>query len=303
MCLANWAIVFLPPASHPKNAGLLVIIITCNANNQDRWAALWHDPFVQNVEWDVICLQEVGNPRPEWTARPGNKPWPTTQFSQPAVFRYYTYNPPTLGNLVVTIIHCEWVSRQKNHTVMILPRDVNVSAFNMSSEKGVTARPYMGIKVQLSIDNVGLRWVLLGCVHVVANPSKAPIEVIEALQWVHTACHERGTAEGQNSVSHLGRWLLFGDFNSNPQKIGNVINSEPRFTPPLYPNGGTTYFNGGETHQSGRTIDYGAYSHLYLLPNANAPGSWERGIYFSDHYLMKFEDLAVAVENYSTTGY
>jgi hypothetical protein len=127
-----------------------VRIITWNANSRGRWDQLWSDPLVASLNWDVICLQETGNPdTANWTHVSGPV-WDQNAAQRDTieshVRRRYTYQPPTY-HTTMHIVHTEWATRQKNHLVIITK-----SHASWAAELGadMSDRPAMGIKVRLT---------------------------------------------------------------------------------------------------------------------------------------------------------
>lgn len=239
-----------------------MIIITWNANAVNRWDQLWNEKLVQTLGWDVICLQEVGNPRPEWTQVEGPD-WGVST-SQAFQIRKYSYTTPF--GLPLYITHCEWTKHQKNHLVMIT-RTLPAWATNLSGDMG--ERPCFGIKARLHF-----RWpqedhmdVFIGCVHIISS-YKSPAETTAMLQYVDTMTQVKGC---------LG-WVLFGDFNANPSDMKQATNRH------------VVAFNGWtQKNQQAYPLDY-------LLANGDYITStpyyqWEPGTAMSDHRLMMYYQL------------
>lgn len=239
----------------------MVVVLTWNANNSARWPYLWQSTFVQENNWEVICLQEAGAPAAEWTQITGPQ-WGADPGNKDAVFRKYTY-VDLLGR-TVHIIHCEWVKRQKNHTVMI----TKAAAYPISIAGDVGIRPCLGVLIRLKHDDNTTKRAILGCVHIVSS-DKAPEEVREMLRFIECMVREK-KAHG---------WMLFGDFNANPLKLSSAANCF------------TTYYPGQtQKNEKGYPLDYGAFNKLELLTTANTISNWyPTNDYGSDHRLMKYE--------------
>jgi len=242
----------------------MVVVLTWNANNSERWSNLWRNRFVVENNWEVICLQEAGAPAAEWTHVSG-PPW-RVDTNRDVVFRKYTY-VDLLGR-PVNIIHCEWVKRQKNHTVMI----TKAPAYPISIAGDVGIRPCLGVRVRLTWNNM-TRTAILGCVHIVSS-DKAPAEVTEMLQYIG-AMVRRTQANG---------WLLFGDFNADPNKVTQGMGA-------TWPAANTTFFPGQtQKNQTQYPLDYGAFSDIGLLA-ADSTTWYPSDEWVSDHKLMKYEQV------------
>lgn len=241
-----------------------MIIITWNANDVDRWNKLWNDNSVRTLGWDVICLQEAGNPRPEWHQLSG-KPWGAAT-SESFLIRKYSYT--TSFGLPVFITHCEWTNRQKNHLVMVT-RALPGWATDLSGDMG--ERPCLGIKVRLEFRYPTLRVidVLIGCVHIIATSSKAPAETNAMIQYVDMMAN----------VSQCQSWILFGDFNASPQQVAHATKRH------------VVAFTAGWTqvNQQQYPIDYLVSSDQAVLDTPVF--QWEPGTAMSDHRLMVFYQL------------
>jgi endonuclease/exonuclease/phosphatase family metal-dependent hydrolase len=264
-----------------------VKIITWNANRVNRWTMLWADRSVRDWDWDVICLQEAGNPLENQWTRVAGPPWDESLKHKTAIFRYYTYHPYN-DHKEVSIMHGEWIDKQKNHLVMIIKGSTPALAFNLSGDEGFSTRPYMGIKVRLQRGTQYI-WVLLGCVHVVAS-GKAAVEVSESMRFVVQMV----------DLKQAAGYLLFGDFNSSPGNIASAIKyGQQPWQSPFGGKAGTTHYPGG-THDKGETLDYAAYSDHQLLPDLMTPDiwNWDRSTTKSDHYLMSFYDTALWVSEF-----
>jgi hypothetical protein len=98
-----------------------VNIITWNANRKKRYDLIWTDTLVKRWAWDVICLQEAGNPAREWGNPQKGRAWQAKKqrkpSDEPLEARWYTYTPP--GFPQVYIVHGQWVNHDKNHLVII----------------------------------------------------------------------------------------------------------------------------------------------------------------------------------------
>lgn len=248
-------------------------IITWNANSRGRWDQLWSDPLVASMNWDVICLQEVGNPDaanwthvsgPVWNPNAGQR-----DTIESHVRRRYTYQPPNY-NVTLHIVHTEWANRQKNHLVIITK-----SHASWAAELGgdMSDRPAMGIKVRLTKPGVAYD-VLLGCVHIVANPAKSPYEVSALVPAINSMCQE-ANAQG---------WILVGDFNCPPQKLTNEASTAL----------GTWYPLGRTQQNVADPIDYivvqpDLYKAIMAIPNID--GKWEQGTAASDHVLIRYTQI------------
>jgi hypothetical protein len=234
-----------------------VIVLTWNANNRDRWGELWRDQFVIGNNWEAVFLQEAGNPDPAWTQLSG--PAWRANTHEDVVFRTYRY-VDILGRTIY-IAHCEWVRRQKNHTVMI----TKAPARPISIAGDVGIRPCLGTHIRLRYPDNSTKTAILGCVHIVSS-YKAATEVAEMTQVIDEMVRQK-RADG---------WLLFGDFNAQPDKIAQEANCK------------TTYFP-GQTHKTrkGYPLDYGAFSKMELLQAQTS--TWYQGPYLSDHRIMKYE--------------
>lgn len=242
----------------------MVVVLTWNANNSQRWSYLWQNKFVLENNWEVICLQEAGNPAPEWKQITG-LPWGANT-KLDVVFRKYTYTD--LLSRSVNIIHCEWVKRQKNHTVMI----TKPPAYPISIAGDVGIRPCLGVLVKLTHEDKTTKKAILGCVHIVSS-DKAAAEVQEMLKFIECMVREK-RADG---------WLLFGDFNANPNKVKQTIGAR-----------GETTFWPGQTHRNETKypLDYGAFNKLELLTTAKTQSLWyPADDWGSDHRMMKYEQV------------
>ncbi len=248
-------------------------IITWNANRVGRWDQLWNDPLVSNLNWDVICLQEVGNPdTANWTHISGPV-WDPNAAQRDTieshVRRRYTYQPPTYGT-ILHIVHTEWANRQKNHLVIITQTQASWAA-ELGAD--MSDRPAMGIKARLTWPGV-TRDILLGCVHIVANRTKSPQEVSALVPAINSMCQE-ANAQG---------WLLVGDFNCSPAMLRE--NAQV----PL-----GTWYPPNQTQQSvPDPIDYvvvdpSLYQAVMGIPNIG--GNWQQGTAASDHVLVKYTQI------------
>ncbi|MBV9791537.1 MAG: hypothetical protein JOZ51_25290, partial [Chloroflexi bacterium] len=178
------------------------------------------------------------------------------------LIRKYWYQTPF--GLIVYITHCEWTHRQKNHLVTItraLPNWVT----DLSGSMG--ERPCLGIKARLhfiwphhhTID------VLIGCVHIIATPTKAPTETKEMIKFV----------DDMNGYTNTNGWILCGDFNADPQVTGQVTNRSVQWAPTW-----------SQINQQQYPIDY-LVSSTPAVTNAPFNG-WQTGTAMSDHRLMAF---------------
>jgi endonuclease/exonuclease/phosphatase family metal-dependent hydrolase len=249
-------------------------IITWNANRVDRWDQLWQDKLVASMEWDLICLQEVGNPQDGWQQISGPK-WAAKRADrdtdEPIVRRQYTYQPKGYPQ-AVNIVHGEWPNRQKNHLALIAKNQISWVA-DISGQMG--ERPALATKVRLTGQNGQPADVLVGTVHILATPRKAPAEVGEMLQFV----------ESMVELQKQAGWLLFGDFNCD---AGALLEELER----RYPKNSIMAVPPGfQTHQSARTIDY-------LLTNVGFSeiGTWTKGTAASDHALVCYDIDKIAVQ-------
>lgn len=243
-----------------------MIIITWNANDANRWDKLWNDSTVQTLWWDVICLQEAGNPVAGWSQVEG-KPW-GAHTSASFLIRKYVYVTPF--GLPVFITHCEWVNRQKNHLVMIT-RALPGWASNLSGDMG--ERPCLGIKARLHFREPNKHQidVLIGCVHIIATSSKAPAETNAMIQYVDMMAN----------VTQCQGWVLFGDFNAAPTDTAHATNRH------------VVAFNGWtQVNQKNYPIDYLVASNQNVV--AAMYSQWEPGTAMSDHRLMSFNQLVGA---------
>ncbi len=246
-------------------------IITWNANRVNRWDLLWADARVAAGQWDVICLQEAGNPDPNWTPAQGPVWQPQAgqrRTIEPIVCRRYTYQPPGYGGATLHIWHGEWPNRQKNH-LAVITRNPSSWVADISGQMG--ERPAIAIKVRLNWSHgLAPTDVLVGTVHIIANRSKAPQEVSEMLPFVDAMCAHAGVAG----------WILAGDFNCDPT---TMINSVP--VGALWPN--------FPTHQNtAQPIDYvlmqpALYGTFLAVPGI--AGNWAQGTTaVSDHLLVEY---------------
>ena len=248
-------------------------IITWNANRVGRWDLLWADPLVVSLNWDVICLQETGNPDTANWAHVSGPVWTPVAAQRDTieshVRRRYTYQPPNY-NITVHIVHTEWANRQKNHLVFITQTYASWAA-----ELGgdMSDRPVMGIKARLTWPGVA-RDILIGCVHIVADQAKSPQEVSALVPAINSMCQAAG-AQG---------WLLVGDFNCSPAKLRNEAQVSLG-----------TWFPPTRTQQSvADPIDYvvvdpGLYQAVMATPNIG--GNWEQGTARSDHTLFRYTQI------------
>lgn len=240
-----------------------MIIITWNANAVDRWNQLWNDPLVVNLSWDVICLQEVGNPRPEWHQISG-KPWGAKTIKEHLIRKYWFTTP---FGLTVYITHCEWTHRQKNHLAMVT-RALPSFAKDVSGAMG--ERPCLGINVQLHFQFPQPHKIklLIGCVHLIATSSKAPAETRAMLQFV----------DSMTEVRKLQGWLLVGDFNAAPQSVAQATNCFA-FAPPSWT----------QKNQLNYPLDYILASNREII--GSSATHWRVGDAKSDHRLVGFYQL------------
>lgn len=248
-------------------------IITWNANRADRWNQLWADPLVSNLQWDIICLQEVGNPDvANWTHASGpvwNPAAAQRATDESFTLRRYTYQPPLYPN-ALHIIHTEWANRQKNHLVIITQTRANWVA-----ELGgdMSDRPAVGIKARLAW-GANTRDVLVGCVHIVAAPLKAPQEISAMVPMLN-----RMSAE-----AHAQGWMLVGDMNCGPTQLRDGASEVVGFWHPTF-----------STQDSvGEAIDYlvvepNLYQTVMAIPAIN--GAWTPGTAASDHKLVKYTQV------------
>jgi len=228
---------------------------------------------VSGLAWDIICLQEAGNPdTSNWTHAEGPV-WQSKAAQRDTiesnVRRRYTYQPPHY-NQVLHIVHIEWANRQKNHLVIITKTRASWAA-----ELGgdTSDRPAMGIKARLTWPGV-TRDILIGCVHIVADPTKSPLEVSAMVPAINSMCQE-ANAKG---------WVLVGDFNCTPKKMLTDAKEVIGLWFPQFP-----------TQQSvDDPIDYIAVEpSLYeaVMATPNIGGQWERGAAASDHFLVKYTQV------------
>jgi hypothetical protein len=251
-----------------------VRIITWNANRRNRWALLWADALVAAGAWDVICLQEAGNPDIARWAHVGGPVWnPVAALratNEPVVFRRYTYNP--LGYLV-HILHAEWPNRQKNHMVIITKAPASWAG-DLSGQ--MSERPAIGIKVRLTWPpGIANTDILLGCVHIVANRRKSPQEVFELLPYVNTMC--------QHVPGGVAGWMLIGDFNCDPSAMLNAVLAGLRW--PLFQT----------QRRAPSAIDYLIMDVNLHAAFVAAPGmieNWAQGATaISDHWLVEYAQV------------
>jgi endonuclease/exonuclease/phosphatase family metal-dependent hydrolase len=248
-------------------------IITWNANRVGRWDQLWVDPLVTSMNWDVICLQETGNPdTANWTHVSGpvwNPDAAQRDTIESYTLRRYTYQPPGY-HTTLRILHTEWANRQKNHLVIITKTNASWAA-----ELGgdMSERPAMSIKARLTWPGVN-RDILIGCVHIVASPDKSPQEISAMVPYLNNMCTE-ANAQG---------WLLVGDINCPPGKLLREATAALGAWHPLT-----------RTQQSvDEPIDYvvvepGLYQAVMAIPNID--GSWEEGTARSDHVLVRYTQI------------
>jgi endonuclease/exonuclease/phosphatase family metal-dependent hydrolase len=248
-------------------------IITWNANRVDRWTQLWNDNLVSGLAWDVICLQEAGNPDaanwnhvsgPVWDPNVAQR-----DTDESFMLRRYTYQPPNY-NTTFHILHIEWAKRQKNHLVIITKTHASWGA-----ELGgdMSDRPAMGIKARL-VWPTATRDILIGCVHIVANATRSPQEISAMVPYINAMC-QAANAQG---------WLLVGDMNCPPGKLMNEATEKL----------GVWYPQGATQQSVAEPIDYlvvdpGLYEVVMATPNID--GLWERGSARSDHVLLRYTQI------------
>ena len=215
-------------------------IITWNANRKKRYDLIWTDTLVKRWAWDVICLQEAGNPAREWGNPQKGRAWQAkkqrTPSDKPLEARWYSYTPP--GFPQVYIVHGQWVNHDKNHLVVITKNEAPWAA-DLSGEVG--QRPTLGIAIRLTWPDGSSKKVLLGCVHIVSS-HKADKEVYDVLKYVD----EMKVRTGSDG------WLLVGDFNCPPERMIQYITSQKTSYGPMT----TCYPATFHTHDSGSTLDY-----------------------------------------------
>jgi endonuclease/exonuclease/phosphatase family metal-dependent hydrolase len=242
-------------------------IITWNANSTERWDDLWTSPQVSTyLNWDIICLQEAGNPMTNWTLLHGPQ-WPSGSSHESSVRRYYSYTPPNLPQ--VYILHCEWPNRQKNHLVIITKQRPTGGA-DLSGQMG--ERPAVGIKVRLEwqLNNIRVtRTILFGCVHIVAS-YKAADEVRAMLQFVN----------GMRVQFNTDGWLLVGDFNCPAEELWGSLGGAPLAV--SYPMQWTQYNNPV-------AIDYLLASEAWIFSCTSQ--DFSLGIRASDHRLVSYRQV------------
>lgn len=257
------------PTRLPKG-NTAVRVITWNANRTNRWDLLWADPLVAGLAWDVICLQEVGNPDvAHWTHAQGpvwSQDRAARDTDESFVQRRYTYQPAHYP-AALHITHTEWGNRQKNHLTIITQTRPTWAA-----EIGgdMSDRPVLGIKVRLTLPT-GPTDVLLGCVHLVANRTKSPQELGALVPYLNDMCRE-ANAQG---------WLLAGDFNCSPAEMVQSAGSAV----------GVWYPSFSTQDSIGEPIDYVVVEpHLYqaVMAMPGISGNWERGTAASDHRLVRY---------------
>jgi endonuclease/exonuclease/phosphatase family metal-dependent hydrolase len=252
-----------------------VRIITWNANRANRWNLLWADPLVQALHWDIICLQEVGNPSPNWTHASG--PVWQQQSAQRGtdesfVQRKYTYQPAGYG-APLHIVHAEWPNRQKNHQAITTKTP---TAWSTDLSGQMADRPAIGIKVRLNWPPALGRPatdILVGCVHIVANEAKSPVEVGQLLPAVNTMC----------GLEHAAGWILVGDFNCAPKKMMDEVPVPVGAWWPPFP-----------THDSTATLDYLLVEPALFKTFMATPGiggNWVQGTAKSDHWLVEYTQI------------
>ena len=235
-------------------------IITWNANRVERWTMLWGEPLVTNLLWDVICLQEAGDVRPEWgvpltdTGPPRNPDMPES-----TRLRSFSYTPPGF-NVPVFISHSEWSGRQKNHLVMVT-RAQPSRPFEWGIDQGI--RPVLGLKVRLQWVNGLANACLIACTHIIAD-GRAAAEAVAVAKQLEIV-RENEACYG---------WVLAGDFNCQPNNLVGLPVDVRGAWPPF------------ATHTSGSTIDY-----VIGSPGAvfNFPWEWQHGAIKSDHWLVFYQ--------------
>jgi endonuclease/exonuclease/phosphatase family metal-dependent hydrolase len=253
-----------------------VDIITWNANRVDRYNQLWNEQLVRSLQWDLICLQEVGNPEPAWVRQSG-PPWPDPNKGQnpnQMVLRRYTFAPPGVGQ--VHILHGEWPNRQKNHVVMITKSRANWVAHVTD---GNTIRPVLGIKIRLTwVDymgqSVGTKDVLVACVHILSS-DKAAWEVNDSLSNLEGACR----------AANATGWILVGDFNCEPDKLLAFLRTKPQ-NPPVGQR--SPHF---ATHDSNHMLDYLVAHPADEILKCGFQ-MWAQGRAKSDHLLVKYTQVS-----------
>jgi hypothetical protein len=243
-------------------------IISWNANRVGRYAMLWAEPEVTANQWDIICLQESGNPDPTWTYVSG--PVWTGQSTisgmrDSVVIRFYTTQPPGLPPIYIT--HGEWPDRQKNHLV-IITKAMPSWAADLSGQAG--ERPALGIRVRLTFANGTQKQVLVGSLHIVAN-HKAPIEVAEMTAYF----------DAMMNHTHSNGWVVIGDFNCEPSKLAAIASTCSGAFPSFYTQG---------VPVANQTIDYFIFSPKDLLGDGQNH-TWHRSVTTkSDHHLISYRN-------------
>lgn len=235
-----------------------MVIVTWNANRVNRWDLLMKDPDFKRP-WDVICLQETGNPPANWAqldgAAFGTKQERATDES--TCRRGYEWTCPS-GKFYAT--HSEWPNQQKNHFVMMTR---NRPRFRNDIGGGTIRRPVPALKARVKrvvsvqrdprTRRFRLTWevkfVLIGTVHF--QPFTAAKEFADVLQWITAAA----------AVFQMDAWILVGDFNMEPKVAQDVLDRSPFVLgmeavvrAPTWP-----------THSSGHRYDYIAASAAWAV--------------------------------------
>jgi endonuclease/exonuclease/phosphatase family metal-dependent hydrolase len=237
-------------------------IITWNANHRDRWRLLFNSNAFKSFAWDAICLQEVGDPQPEWVLVNGRQWTYRAGPDETTVIRQYSYAAPHVGTIYIT--HAEWVGHQKNHLVMIT-RTLPTQPLILSGDQGY--RPWLGITVRLTWGTEEMQ-ALLGCVHIKSRGKGAKeVEMRDTLQWI------KSMAELQQAAG----WVIFGDFNTSPDKMEQEIH-------PHRVSAAKGMWS--QKNQLNYPIDYAVYSAPDVLKSHAT--IWDTDAVHSDHRLMLF---------------
>jgi len=239
-------------------------IITWNANRVNRWALLWGDALVTALNWDVICLQEAGNPDPAWGAAQSDTGPSHPNAPESVRLRRYSYTPPMFPG-PLCVMHAEWSGRQKNHLVMVT-QGVASRPYELGGDQGI--RPVLGVKARLTWPVTGATEdILIACTHVVAS-SKADWEMYDVAQKLRLNA----------PILNCTGWVVGGDLNCEPAKQRYLD------TPSI-----TGQWPGFPTHTSGNVFDYliAEPNHLFDCTNHN----WVQGAAASDHFLVSYTQV------------
>jgi len=239
-------------------------IITWNANRVNRWAQLWADPLVSGLNWDIICLQETGNPDPAWGVPQIDSGPSDPNIPESVRLRRYSYTPPTYAGPLFPM-HAEWTERQKNHLVIVTKTPAS-RMYELGGDQGI--RPVFGIKVRLTWPPMGgTEDIFVACTHIIAS-SKADAEIFHVVEKLRIIA----------PIYQCTGWIVGGDLNRVPT-------AQRYLTAPSI----TAVWPGFPTHDSGNVYDYfiAEPNHLFNCTNHN----WVPGAAASDHYLVNYQQV------------